>query len=125
MVDTVFTMCGTNTMTTAMTTRMTRPQTARPVAVSAGLRRSTVSVNDAIHGANAMPRNTEMPISSSTKVPCDVMLPGWLCVASIAKSVVKAIEPRAPTIMNGFRTPRMSEMTPTISSARGVDQAQK
>ena len=36
---------------TAMTTRMIQPQTARPVAIRAGLRFSTVSVKLAIHGA--------------------------------------------------------------------------
>ena len=34
-----------------MTARMIQPHTARPVAVSAGLRFSTVSVKLAIHGA--------------------------------------------------------------------------
>ncbi len=50
-VDTVFTMCGTMNTDTAMTMRITRPQIARPVAASAGLRFSTVSVKLAIHGA--------------------------------------------------------------------------
>ena len=36
---------------TKTTTRMIQPQMARPVAVSAGLRASTVSVKLAIHGA--------------------------------------------------------------------------
>ena len=35
---------------TKTTTRMIQPQMARPVAVSAGLRASTVSVKLAIHG---------------------------------------------------------------------------
>ena len=47
----MLTTVGTKNTDTAMTMRMTRPQTARPVAVSAGLRASTVSVKLAIHGA--------------------------------------------------------------------------
>ena len=50
-VVTVVTTSGTMKTDTAMTSRMTRPQTARPVAVSAGLCRSTVSVKLAIQGA--------------------------------------------------------------------------
>ena len=49
-----------------MTTRITRPQTARPVAVRAGLRRSTVSVKLAIHGAYAMPSDTAVRLVITT-----------------------------------------------------------
>ena len=48
---TVVTTFGTKNTDTAITMRMISPQTASPVAVSAGLRRSTVSVKPAIHGA--------------------------------------------------------------------------
>ena len=50
-VETVLITCGTMKTDTAMTMRITRPQTARPVAASAGFRFSTVSVKLAIHGA--------------------------------------------------------------------------
>ncbi len=52
----------------AMTARMIQPQTARPVAVSAGFLFSTVSVKLAIHGAYAIARNTAMRLMIQTKV---------------------------------------------------------
>ena len=67
---TVFTTCGTKKTDTAMTMRITRPQTARPVAVSAGLRFSTVSVKLAIHGAYATPRNTASRLSDHRRTWC-------------------------------------------------------
>ena len=50
------------------TTRTIQPQMARPVAMSAGLRSSTVSVKLAIHGVYAMPRKNDMTARMSASV---------------------------------------------------------
>lgn len=60
-------MSGVKIADTDTTTRSVQPHTARPTAVAAGLCRSTVSVNAAIHGANVKPLNTPMPTSSHAK----------------------------------------------------------
>lgn len=67
-VETVLMTVGTKNTDTAMTMRMTRPHTARPVAVSAGFRFSTVSVKLAIHGAYAVPRKMLSSTSRMTNV---------------------------------------------------------
>ena len=106
------TTSGTKKTLTAMTTRMMSPHTARPVAVSAGLRRSTVSVKLAIHGAKARASDTAISDSRITNVLYAVV--GW--VALSAKIVVNTIARTAPRTMNGLRTRSRSEMTPTMIS---------
>ena len=107
----VVTTLGTKKMLTAMTIRMMSPQTDRPVAISAGLRRSTVSVKLAIHGANAIANETAMQESRTTNVAYEVLG----CAARTANSEVKMIAHTAPTTMKGLRTLTLSETTPTIS----------
>ena len=48
--------------------RMIQPHTARPVAVRAGFRFSTVSVKLAIHGEKTKPRKTAIRLRIQTKV---------------------------------------------------------
>ena len=88
-----------------MTMRITRPHTARPVAASAGLRFSTVSVKLAIHGAYATPSDTASSDRTITNVVW--LVSGW--VARVAKIAVITIAPMAPTTMNGLRTRTLSD----------------
>src|SRR5262249_5804045 len=109
--STAVTTCGRMKKDRQTTIRRIQPQIARPVAVSAGLRFSTVSVNAAIHGAYAVAR----PSDSSAMITISVVeLVSWW-VVRVMKTYVMTPAITVPATMNGLRTRRRSDSAPTIT----------